>query len=558
MLLIFEAFLMLGLIEGKYIQGELRTWERWSFLARFCFLSEDGQFEYHIQYENDYAPQNLLLYYDSKKQWSSIYKTNKTCEQKESVLSRRQNQMILLTSSDGSAGCFHVPNSKDSGKKKFTITCQNSRRFRSARERWWFIAISNCNSTKFLHACCKAYRITKLKTRYHQGLSMRYKLMMTNGPPGDFWREHFSADEFYILPVLISFLLTYVLLTIAVFMCAMELKSKQLFHSTYKIFLSSVALQGFGIFNQCIAYSRYAMDGVGLPYTRDLGRLFESASEVLFLILLLLLAKGYTVTRGRLKLNSSIKLTVFMCLYVISYYSLFQYEKEYFDPGEVLYTYESPVGYGLIGLRIAAWWMFIYASIFTLKHYPEKSSFYYPFNLIASLWFITGPIFVICANNFIDKWVRESVMCFVQHSIAVTGHILFLMLTLPNKANKNFPYHVRTTQIGVMELTDGALGNNTLDHFCHHPYAPGGGAVLQGHSHNHTDWNVPMELFTISSNMSDKFDQDLKKTSQDKAKVLTCVTVAKESGQMLSPEEISMIPDFTAPSRKQRSIYSPN
>lgn len=45
-----------------------------------------------------------------------------------------------------------------------------------------------------------------------------------------------------------------------------------------------------------------------------------------------------------------------------------------FDPGEVLYLYESPAGYGLIILRIAAWCMFIYSTVFTLKHYPEKVS----------------------------------------------------------------------------------------------------------------------------------------------------------------------------------------
>ena len=41
------------------------------------------------------------------------------------------------------------------------------------------------------------------------------------------------------------------------------------------------------------------------------------------------------------------------------------------------------------------------------------------------------------------------------------------MLTRPSAHNKNFPYHVRTTQIGIMEAmtTNTHLGPNTLDHF---------------------------------------------------------------------------------------------
>jgi len=56
------------------------------------------------------------------------------------------------------------------------------------------------------------------------------------------------------------------------------------------------------------------------------GRMFEATSELVFLLMLILMAKGFTVTRGRISASGSIKLAVFMTVYVFTYAALFIYQ----------------------------------------------------------------------------------------------------------------------------------------------------------------------------------------------------------------------------------------
>jgi len=77
---------------------------------------------------------------------------------------------------------------------------------------------------------------------------------------------------------------------------------------------------------------------------------------------------------------------------------------------QVVYHYESLAGYGLVILGPTGWLMFIYSVFFTLKHYPEKGGFYYPFFAFYTLYFISGPIIIIISNYVIADWVREKVI----------------------------------------------------------------------------------------------------------------------------------------------------
>lgn len=54
---------------------------------------------------------------------------------------------------------------------------------------------------------------------------------------------------------------------------------------------------------------------------------------------------------------------------------------------------------------------------------------------------------------YISK-VRESVVFMVYAIVAFSGHAYFLWLTWPSRANKSFPYHVKTNHIGIASNDD--------------------------------------------------------------------------------------------------------
>ncbi|KAK3596449.1 hypothetical protein CHS0354_015921 [Potamilus streckersoni] len=432
-------FLCLALISfvyfgnGKYITGTLKTSNDWEFLTRFCFLSEKGAMQFTFEYPTHYGPQNVLLYFDGPGQWQSVYRSSKTCKEKEAVLNPQNNQIIYLTEIYGLSGCaIKVVD----GVSHYS--CTGGRTFRSSRERWWFVAVSKC--------------VTPVNNT--AGMYLKYEVSMTNGPEGDYLHREYSADEFFLL------------------------RARQLWHSTYKLFMTSLAFWIMYLFFMTLGYGIYGNDGNydKLKRLKTTGRVFEAVSVVSFLLMLILMGKGYTITRGRLSTSGTIKLSVFFCLYIVAYAVLIIWEPFFFDPGLVLYIYESPPGYGLICMRLIGWIWLCYSVFFTLKHYPEKKMFYIPFFVFYTFWFWAGPVVILIAMLAMAQWTREKTVVGVENLVALCGHMFFLILTRPSAANKNFPYHVRTTQIGIMVNAPHQMGtllgtSAELNSFENHTYS---------------------------------------------------------------------------------------
>ncbi|XP_026140721.1 transmembrane protein 145 isoform X2 [Carassius auratus] len=466
----------------------------WVFLTRFCFLTDFGRLNFKFRYPKSRCCQNILLYFDESSQWPAVYKRpDKDCYQKESVLRPENNQVINLTTRYTWSGCMV----EGEGNEEM-LSCVGGRSFRSVRERWWYIALSKCGMKRLSSAFGHLQKAG-------DGLQLEYEMTLTNGQ--SFWTQHFSADEFGILETDITFLVIFA--TVFTLSCyfAYNLKGRQLLHTTYKMFMTAAGVEVLSLLFFCIYWGVYARDGVGNGSLKILGKLLFSVSFLIFLLMLILLGKGFTVTRARISHSGSVKLSIYMTIYTIMYIILFIYEAEFFDPGEVLYAYDSPAGYGLMGLQLLAYVWFCYAVLVSLKHYPEKQPFYIPFFTAYTLWFFAVPVMALIANFGISRWAREKIVNGIQLGIHLYAHVVFLAITRPSAANKNFPYHVRTSQIGILLSSPKGMG---AESFPHHAY--GNSSFLGDSQPNFT------ELFSIHSDPVKTIDETVARKGQEVAR----------------------------------------
>ena len=96
----------------------------------------------------------------------------------------------------------------------------------------------------------------------------------------------------------------------------------------------------------------------------------DVVSILVFILMLLLLGKGFTVTRGRISTGGSIKIAIFMTLYVITYAVLFFYDASVSIDLNFKHRCCNPYLFLLIIYSCSLFLLIIYSwSLFILDHY---------------------------------------------------------------------------------------------------------------------------------------------------------------------------------------------
>jgi len=216
------------------------------------------------------------------------------------------------------------------------------------------------------------------------------------------------------------------------------------YHGTVRLLVWSVGLQFLSYWFGVIFWG-HLMD-VGSPAYAwlTLYKYAQALSGYLLVLLLVAIAKGWTIVRAALSPLGCLKIagyaTIYLCCIIFSetyQFGFYQYERM---PG---YYYDNPAGDWLLVLKcgLAPFWI-LYAVNTTVQNFNKKRRFYSRFAIAAVVWCVLPAIFVAIAyalppvHWIVYNFVWENVLLFSAQ------YCLLLMYNpLCNLYNASYPFH---------------------------------------------------------------------------------------------------------------------
>ncbi|XP_072050193.1 transmembrane protein 145-like [Amphiura filiformis] len=316
------------------------------------------------------------------------------------------------------------------------ISCKGYRTWKDYQwPRWWYITIQNCGSYS------------------KPGIELSYQFNMTNGDA--FLTRHFSADEKIILQTNIAYLSLYVGVIIMLFINRSTLKSRRMLHSTFQLFFWSVVAQFIGMVCLVVSQMNFARTGyMSLEWLETTGHVLSTISKLTFILDSILIAKGFTLTRGKISTSGCIKITIVMVLFTIASAVKYLYQHALADDRDYFNENQTPAAYAGIGLNIFGLAWVLYASTISVKHYPGKGRFYCYFGLFFIVWFLSEPLMIWITNSALSSHSRAQIVHCAHLTVILSGHVFWLVLFFPQNYNTLFPYHMKANQVGILQISD--------------------------------------------------------------------------------------------------------
>ncbi|XP_041460936.1 transmembrane protein 145-like [Lytechinus variegatus] len=382
-----------------------------------------------ISTEQDQCCYRLVIFDESYGQWGSIRPNEDrlTCRGKIDRV-KDLDFKIKLTGLDP---VCHVT-TDDNGFK--WLVCQGTIDFESRqRPQYYFVHLTNCRSNR------KGLR------------NVSFSLHMTNGNNR---LKEFAENQKFMMETDLAFFLGYVVMTIVATRFRYVLSLRKLLHLTYRLFYSSLFFKTVCLLLLNIDLSRFARTGLEMTKMQDAAEVFSWLSTVFFVCVLLLVSKGFSITRAQISLPGTVKTICFGFIYLTFYTIVFFDQRVLLDPQDIIVSMTSLSASGLIGLKFTGSIIFVYGCIVTIKNHPRKVPFYLPFTIFFSVWFVAEPTYRLLYLYVYPVLKSPNIWNGIDLALCFTGHAYFLYITRPDRLNKRFPFHLRAGKVSFRDIDE--------------------------------------------------------------------------------------------------------
>mmetsp|Transcript_28941 Transcript_28941/g.38033 ORF Transcript_28941/g.38033 Transcript_28941/m.38033 type:complete len:761 (-) Transcript_28941:161-2443(-) len=331
-----------------------------------------------------------------------------------------------------------------------TVTYNGTYAFASEVPTWSFVAIANCDMLCFRNG-----------SRFCQNSldQVHYRFELTNGQSHN--RKHFSYDEIGIMDTQITLFCLLSMVGLYGLWVRRKLLSKQKFHHTVRILLYSIFLNWFSLIMGMGYYGTLAWRGTAEQGAAQAERIFFAMSDTLLVLLLILIAKGWTIVRPKISISGRVKIAIFMTCYFLVAVIGAVWRDGFLDKATSIYVYETDPGILLIVMRLLAAAWFQYAAYTTHKNFREKRSFYRVFNSVFLVWLLYVPFTALVVLGLPETEMEKSAYI-MEKIFYFCGQVVLITLYNPDGIMKrSFPFHAN--QNALKEAPKRAIAqNNTM------------------------------------------------------------------------------------------------
>lgn len=265
--------------------------------------------------------------------------------------------------------------------------------------------------------------------------TLNYELTLVNGDPNaadhNPFEYQFSFDKQDTVEIYLVCVVFYgcILVPLQAYAACRQI------HPITRLFTAVLVVQLAGLLFDTLHLLVYAFDGEGNEGINIAGDLFNILAQSLFMMLLLLLAKGWAITH--MMLTRRVSLFTLWGLYSILILTLYFWDMMEVDVIQDIDEYQTWPGWLTLGLRvlIMVWFLGELRHTMTYEHNTNKLHFFLHFGAATLVWFIYLPVLALIALLMPPPW-RYKVLLGFTYSADLLAHTFMTYLLWPERSEQ--------------------------------------------------------------------------------------------------------------------------